>query len=103
LRSDATSLLNKAEWAAALILLLCSIAAQIRWSILAALAIVAGLLADTFWLLPSLDARVVSIMRGSWPEPSILHHIYIALDGTKFALLIAIAADSARRIPSGQN
>jgi hypothetical protein len=56
------------------------------------------LLVDTSWLLPALDARVAVIMRGEWPEPSALHHIYIALDVAKFALLVAVAAYGARRV-----
>jgi hypothetical protein len=92
------ALLNKAEWAAVSIVLLCATAVRIKWSILAALAIVAILLADTLWLLPTLDDRVALVMRGIWPGPSVLHHIYIAFDVTKFVLLIAIATACMRHI-----
>jgi hypothetical protein len=90
--------LNKAEWVAALALFACSILAHSKWSVLAAAGIIAVLVADTFWLLPALDARVDLIMRGQWPEPSVLHYLYIGLDAVKFALLIAVATVTARRL-----
>jgi hypothetical protein len=88
---------NKAEWAAAAILLACCVAARARTASIAAMTIALILLVDTSWLLPALDARVAAIMRGEWPEPSALHHIYIALDVAKFVLLVAVAAYGAWR------
>jgi hypothetical protein len=85
---------NKVEWAAAVILLACCLFSRVRWKTIAAVAIAGAVAADTIWLLPNLDVRVASIMRGQWPEPSLLHQAYIALDIAKFLLLVAIAASA---------
>jgi hypothetical protein len=89
---------NKAEWVIVSVLLACCVTARARAALIAALMIAVILLIDTLWLLPTLDARVTSIMRGEWPAPSVLHYIYISLDLAKLALLTAIVAVSVRRI-----
>lgn len=90
--------LNRAEWGFALTLLACCFGARSGWGVLGAAALLAALTADMVWLLPALDGRVGAIMRGQWPEPSALHHVYIGLDVAKLAILIAVAAGAARRL-----
>lgn len=43
--------------------------------------------AQTFWLLPELDARVESIIDGVEPSPSILHTVFGVLEVAKVAAL----------------
>jgi hypothetical protein len=85
---------NKVEWAATMIVLVCCLFSRARWKTIAALVIAGAVAADTIWLLPALDARVATIIRGQWPESSWLHQAYIGLDIAKFVLLIAISANA---------
>lgn len=90
--------LNSVEWAAALILLMLSVFARTWWIVSAAVPILVALAADTWWLLPTLDIRVGLIMRGAQPEPSMLHWLYIALDGFKLVLLLSIVGAAVHRL-----
>jgi uncharacterized membrane protein len=78
------------EWIAALVALFFCLFGRARWPAIGVAAILAILAADTWWLLPMLDARVESIMRGRWPAPSFLHHVYIGLDVAKLMLLAGV-------------
>ena len=49
--------------------------------------IVLILLAQTFWLLPLLDARADAIINGGSRTPSILHWLYVTAEMIKVALL----------------
>jgi hypothetical protein len=92
------AVLNKVEWAAALVVLSFGLGARARWIVAAAVLILLALAADTWWLLPTLDARVGLIMRGVQPAPSMLHWLYIALDGLKLVLLLAVTGAAAWRL-----
>lgn len=61
-------------------------------------AIVLSVVAEQIWLLPLLDARVEIIMQGEMPQASVLHFIYVALEGLKLVLLSGLAWASFRRM-----
>jgi hypothetical protein len=52
------------------------------------------LLAQRFWLLPLLDARVSVYLSGLTPSPSYHHSLYIALEAFKVIVLLVCAAKS---------
>jgi hypothetical protein len=54
-------------------------------------------LAEAFWLIPALDARVSVILAGHTPPPSNLHVVYIVADAAKIVLL-ALAGGVAPRL-----
>lgn len=47
------------------------------------------LLAQTFWLLPALDARAEVVIQNGTAPPSQLHFVYVAMEVVKVAVLIA--------------
>jgi hypothetical protein len=57
-------------------------------------------LAETLWLIPTLDARVGAIMAGRVPPPSNLHVVYIVADAVKIVLLL-LAGWLAPRLAEG--
>eukprot|EP01116_Phalansterium_solitarium_P024104 TRINITY_DN8719_c0_g1_i1.p2 TRINITY_DN8719_c0_g1~~TRINITY_DN8719_c0_g1_i1.p2 ORF type:complete len:142 (-),score=50.12 TRINITY_DN8719_c0_g1_i1:526-951(-) len=78
---------NAVEWALGATSLLLTRGA-LRGPMLAAQLAVMGIVAaETFLLLPPLDARVRDIQRGVTPAPSNLHGIYVAAEAAKVALL----------------
>ena len=54
--------------------------------------IVLILLAQTFWLLPLLDARVDAIIKGGSRTPSSLHWLYVTAEMIKVTLLFFVGA-----------
>lgn len=54
--------------------------------------IVLILLAQTFWLLPLLDARAAAIINGGSRTPSLLHWLYVTAEMIKVALLFFLGA-----------
>ncbi|HEX8287472.1 MAG TPA: hypothetical protein VF556_05750 [Pyrinomonadaceae bacterium] len=54
-------------------------------------AILFILLAQTFWLIPNLIARIDTITSGQTPPDSATHFIYIAFEITKILLLLALS------------
>ena len=91
---------NRVEWLLAVVLLLAlwrSRAGIGAWAV--ATALTAILLVETVALLPALDQRVETILRGGFPAPSSLHRLYVLAEGTKAVLLGIMAAISIRRAP----
>jgi hypothetical protein len=90
---------NKVEWVlAAVVLLMFAVGAR-AWTIGAGLIVaIALLLAESWWLLPVLDARVGMIIAGQQPPPSHLHEVFIAFEAIKVAALLLVVADAARRL-----
>lgn len=62
-----------------------------RQALLVAALLALIVAAETFWLLPVLDARVETIIQGGVPEASRLHSVYVAMEGTKALALIMLA------------
>lgn len=88
---------NRLEWVlcvAAVLLWLWS--ARTRWSGVLIAVVSAVVLAETFWLLPTLDSRVQIIIAGQIPEPSGYHNWYIALEAGKAVLLLWLGVGSLR-------
>lgn len=97
------TVLNRAEIVLALASLLAlSRAAAGRWvkgCIVLAVVIVA---LETFWMLPTLDARSDMVVSGTEPPPSAIHTLYISADTLKLLALLAaggLAAKSLREDP----
>lgn len=90
---------NRSEIALAVVMLLL-LFWSIRSRIMLGLGVVLALLilTQTFWMLPSLDARVETILQGGAPAPSTLHTIYVVVECMKLALLIAIASVTGRAV-----
>lgn len=86
------SLFSRIEWGTALLLILSLLACRRRTlSGLLAAGLVAILIAETFWLLPILDARVEAIISGV-PAPAGWHHVaYIGIEIIKAAALVALS------------
>ncbi|GAA4389928.1 hypothetical protein [Hymenobacter koreensis] len=81
--------LNKVELTLSVVALLCAGIVRIPsrlWLVL--LTVVLILLAQTFILLPALDARAITLQAGSLTPPSSQHAVYIGLELTKFVCLI---------------
>tara|TARA_R110002020_G_scaffold29585_13_gene93484 strand:+ start:7673 stop:8161 length:489 start_codon:yes stop_codon:yes gene_type:complete len=101
------SLFSRIEWGTAALLMLSILACKRRpLSGLLGAAIVAILIAESFWLLPILDARVEAIISGT-PTPADWHHVvYIAMEIIKMAGLGALSIHllsqlSSQATPSG--
>ena len=60
-------------------------------SILGALTAATFVCIQTFWLIPSLDARVSLIIAGQQPPPSYQHDFYIAVEVAKAVALVIVA------------
>lgn len=84
--------LNRAECGLAILLAIAlfAFAAASRARIVFGV-ILAVLLAQTFWLIPLLIERIDLITSGQTPPDSATHFIYIALEITKIALLLALS------------
>jgi len=94
-------LFAKVEWALAAVL---TGASAFPWRtrpivLIITLAIAVGVIAQTLWLLPALDARVASIVAGETPPPSAHHMLYAGLEGVKGVLLAVAAFLCLRRAP----
>lgn len=92
-------LFSKIEWGVALLLALSVLGCRRRGmsSILSA-TIIAILIAETFWLLPILDARVEAIISGT-PSPADWHHfLYVGLEIIKIAVLSALSIHLLRQL-----
>jgi hypothetical protein len=93
------ALLNRIEWAMLVLLIGSSwIARRSPFGHWNAHALCLILVAQTFWLLPVLDARVGAILAGSAVVPSYHHWVYIGADGTKLVLLAGIVWAASRRL-----
>lgn len=82
--------LNKVEWAFAIIILthltFCRDRVKFR-DLIYYIVAVTFLILQTFWLLPSLDARVEILLQGGSIPPSPLHFFYIAMETLKVVFL----------------
>lgn len=79
---------NNVEWVVfALVALLVAATHTIPrlWALLAAL--LALLLAETFWLLPALDIRLFAVIAGEPAKPNHLHWFYIVAEAAKLLLV----------------
>lgn len=91
--------LNWIEIGCAIVLLAIVIAGYrtvVAISLAALLAI--AVLAQAFWLLPVLDARIAMIIAGQAPPPSSLHSIYVVLELLKLGLLVGLMVISGRSL-----
>jgi hypothetical protein len=80
------------EIAAALTVLALALASGLGRLVAAAAAITGAMVAlQALWLLPVLDARVETILRGGMPEPAILHEVYVGVEVLKALLLVFLA------------
>lgn len=92
-------LFSKIEWAIAALLILALLAGkrQVLPGVLA-VAAVALLVAETFWLLPVLDARVEAIISGV-PIPADWHHfVYIGIETIKIIVLSVLSIYLLRKL-----
>jgi len=63
--------------------------------------VIAGiLLLQTFWLLPTLDARTQSLISGVELPASVHHQVFIVVECTKLTLLILIGILTGRKLHS---
>ncbi len=92
-------LFSKIEWGVALLLVLSLLGCRRRnLSLLFCTGLVAILMAETFWLLPLLDARVEAIILGT-PSPADWHHfLYVGLEIIKIAVLSALSNHLLRQL-----
>lgn len=90
---------NRSEIALAILMLLLLIWGM-RSRLMTGLGAILALLilTQTFWMLPKLDARVETILQGGALAPSSLHTLYVIVECTKLALLVAIAGITARSV-----
>jgi hypothetical protein len=87
------ALFSKVEWVLCGLLLVSALLARSRTLWLAAgLALGILLTAEALWLLPALDARVGQIIAGQRVPASSHHFLYIAAEGLKAVLLVALGA-----------
>lgn len=90
---------NRVEWLLAIVMLLAlwrSRSGLGAWVV--AMALTAILLVETVSLLPALDQRVETILRGGFPAPSSLHRLYVLAEGAKAVLLGIMATIALRRV-----
>ena len=82
------AVLNRVELGCAVLAagLLIAGASREAWAWLASGLAVLGLLLETLWLLPTLDARAQVVIDAGTPPASSLHDLYIAVDVVKFML-----------------
>lgn len=87
------ALLNRVELGCAVISLSLLLAGASRALLvrLASGVSVLGLLLETVWLLPVLDARAQAVIDGAMPTASSLHDAYIGIDLVKLAGLLVVA------------
>ncbi|WP_157016705.1 hypothetical protein [Mesorhizobium xinjiangense] len=95
------ALFSRIEWIPAVLLLPVVVLPRLNgWMIAAAIGIIALLVAEFFWLLPVLDARVAVIIAGE-PLPSSPHHLlYASAEVVKALLLLAIGLGGLLRLAS---
>ena len=90
---------SRVEIALGLAQLAFALVGRFRWpAVGVALAMGAVVAVQALWLLPTLDARVETILQGGVPPASGLHVIYIWLDALKAALLVGAAFAGFRRL-----
>ena len=83
---------NPVEWIMAAILLLLALGSRRMTIITTVILVCLALAAQTFWLLPVLDARVGLILMGTATADSHHHLFYIAADVLKTLALTAVIA-----------
>lgn len=86
--------LNKMEWVFAIVIVACFLLANqpihaltIAWYGIAVLLLVA----QTFWLLPALDARANALINGQTPKKSSLHWYFVSAELLKVICLFLLA------------
>lgn len=92
------ALLSKVEWALALGLLVAAFRASRRLWVAGGVILLISLGAQSFWLLPILDARVSQIMEGASVAPSQYHLVYVATDVLKVAVLLYLSVAGQNRV-----
>jgi hypothetical protein len=63
----------------------------------AVIVLVVLLLMQSAWLLPALNDRIVTIMAGGNPRPSLDHIFYIGIDLVKLGVLVAMVWNEGAR------
>src|SRR5690606_8233778 len=86
------------ELGLALVLAVSALARPNTWTGLCVVALGAIVLAQAFYVLPTLDARLDILFAGETPAPSSLHTVYIGLDGLKLVVLSGLAALAFRDV-----
>ena len=92
------ALLSKVEWALVLGLLVAAFRTSRRLWVAGGVVLLISLGAQSFWLLPILDARVSQIMEGASVAPSQYHLVYIATDVLKVAVLLYLSVAEQNRV-----
>jgi hypothetical protein len=92
------AILNKLEWLYLIIALFIVASAGRRRAVIGLAFVTLVIVAQTFWMLPALDARVGMIIAGELPPPSPLHGLYISAEIAKLAALVVMAASTARTL-----
>jgi hypothetical protein len=68
---------------------------RVAWTLFGLVVVI--LIAETFWLLPVLDARAVQVITGTAEPFSKLHFFYIGFDAVKLVLLFALGTVMVKR------
>ena len=68
---------------------------RVAWTLFGLILVI--LIAETFWLLPVLDARAVQVISGTADPFSKLHFFYIGFDAVKLVLLFSLGVVMVRR------
>lgn len=93
------ALFSKVELGLCLILVLCMPFLRIGFvGALAVALVVVIVLAQAFWLLPLLDARVGEIIAGATVPATSDHRWYVVGEAVKTAVLLGLAVDALRRL-----
>lgn len=96
---------SRVEWLLTLLLLLSGAMAGLRaraglWLPIGLIAAV--VLAQAFWLLPVLDARIAAVISGNPFPPSHVHLFYVIAEGAKLVMLLAIGIIALREAVAGR-
>lgn len=96
-------LFSRIEWGlAALSALTVAFAGLPRGRAAAVAALVVMLALQALWLLPALDDRVVAIIAGQFPPPSVHHTVYAGLEAAKACVLLGLAITGTWRAVAGR-
>jgi hypothetical protein len=93
---------NRVEWVLIALLAVLLIAGTRTSAAVAGFIVAAAVTsAQTFWMLPVLDARVSIIMAGGQLPPSSLHNIYLVAEVIKLLALLVLSMSMARQLAAG--
>lgn len=95
-------LLNMLEWIVVVVLVAALwISGVASWRLFAGVLLLVIVALQTFWLLPTLDARVEQIIGGVMPPPTYHHIVYSILEVTKAIALVALSISALVSLRSG--